>query len=414
MHDQPIVPQPQLEIYNPVIEGLREDLTFHYFPFLPTEIRFMIWEFVLKTSRIIRISLIVDGTKGDDEPMLSYNEAYTAHVEDNHTISKLFRVNKESRKVANAFYRVQFSCMLQNAAGDNVTETCYINPECDTIQLDIKGSSSGASIIHFLHALKNYDPLHVGLLSLALDKPSLLNIHQFASQAGPNISSLGSRSAFLAPVTQLQHLYFVGTRAARQVFNRAAPYNWPMFNRALPIRPVTSRFELLHRDPRSIELDLARQHLGEDPREMIIAWREILHTLEIWPAKIDYQFMLAFQPPTGVRISNQGNALQWLRSEDAEWQGAWRLGDSLRNGNWALRYWEFTDRFGECEIGALHERNHNENLEKAVKPAFGFWLFPIRTICKWPEDTADENWDVWPATCSLAHEWLALALSSLP
>jgi hypothetical protein len=356
--------------------------------------------------------MIIDTAKFNDG-ILDYNESYIVALHGCQVFSKLFRVNRESREIAQAFYRAQFPCMFVNVAGDMVSSTCYINPDFDTIQFEINGLLTGA-FIDFLYVLrKDCDPLHVGLLSLALDKPSLLNIHRFIKQNYAAIASLGTAKDFSDTIIQLRELYFVGTQSARQIFNHVVPYDWPVFNRSLPIRAATCTFALLSQDPRSIHQDLTHQYLGEDPREMVIAWRGTLRTLEICPIKIDYQLLLAFQPPSRVQISNCQNAADWLRSEDAEWRGEWRLGNEIRNGNWALRYWEYTDRLDECEIGALHERNHDENLEKAVKPAFGFWLFPLKTICNWPDNTTDEVW-AWPEICSLAHEWPALALSSLP
>ncbi|KAJ6102503.1 hypothetical protein N7486_004930 [Penicillium sp. IBT 16267x] len=415
MHDHAVVPQqPHLEIFNSLLEEPPGDKVFHLFPSLPTEIRFIIWEYALQHRRIIRVNfMMIDESKVNDGPILRYNKSHTAVLHGSQIFSKLFRVNRESRKIAQAFYRAQFPCLLQNVAGDMVPGTCYIHPEYDILQFDIREPLSGA-FIDFLYVLKkDYDPLHVGLLSLALDKPSLLNIHRFTTQEDSKIPSLEAIPASLDPIIQLRELYFVGTHSARQIFNHTVPYDWPVFNRALPIRPATCTFTLLPRDPRSIHQDLTHQYLGEDPREMVIAWRETLRALEIWPAKINYQLLLAFQPPSRVQMSNRENAAEWLRSEDEEWRGEWRLGNEIRNGNWALRYWEYTDRLDECEIGALHERNHDENLEKAVQPAFGFWSFPLKTIYNWPDNTAGEAW-TWPEVCSLAHEWPALALSSLP
>lgn len=416
MHDQAIVPQqPHLEIFNSLLERPPEDQKFHLFPSLPTEIRFTIWEYALQHRRIIRVNfMILDAAKFNDGPMLRYKESCTAALYGTQIFNKLFRVNSESRKIAQAFYRAQFPCLLQTVTGEMVPGTCYINPEYDTLQFDVRSPFPRAFIDFVCLLKKDYDPLRIGLQSLALDKTSLFNIQLFITQEYPRISSLGVMSAFLDTIIQLRELYFVGTQSARQIFNSTVPScDFPQFNRALPVRTATCTFELLPRDPRSIHQDLCNLYLGEDPRDMVDAWREILRVLTIWPAKINYQFLLAFQPPSQVQISNRENAAEWLCSEDEEWRGEWRLGSEIRNGNWALRYWEYTDRIDECEIGALHERNHGENLEKAVKPAFGFWLFQLKTICNWPDKPDGENFE-WPEVCSLGEEWPALALFSLP
>ncbi|KAJ5654094.1 hypothetical protein N7490_001097 [Penicillium lividum] len=66
---------------------------------------------------------------------------------------------------------------------------------------------------------------------------------------------------------------------------------------------------------------------------------------------------------------------------------------------------------GDLVQGALHEKYINEDPKKAIKPAFGFWLFPLKTICAWPLEEEELDWP-WPKICTLANgDWPALALS---
>ncbi|KAJ5713386.1 uncharacterized protein N7483_010567 [Penicillium malachiteum] len=279
----------------------------------------------------------------------------------------------------------------------------------------------------------SYDPFHVGVLRLALNHELLRIIQEGIQQwySKDLDSELGGLSrkimevppyptimqSFKDTVVQLRELYFVSSRCRRQNFEHTE-LDWPTFNRSLPIRPPMPAFEIYTQDPRSIQADLGQLLLGENPRDMPFRWREILHQLGVSPANIDYHFMLASDPPNQFAITNRKNATEFVQHEDNEWTGAWRLGNSLRNGNWALRYMEYTDRFFECEIGALHEKNLNEDLTKAVKPAFGFWLFPLKAICEWPnkpEENLAQPWQgVSSGVCSMAKHPPALALSFLP
>jgi hypothetical protein len=68
-------------------------------------------------------------------------------------------------------------------------------------------------------------------------------------------------------------------------------------------------------------------------------------------------------------------------------------------------------RFSHCQVGALHEKYRNEDLEKAVKPAFGFWLFPLEALGSITEEDPDRS--EWPELCRMADYWPELALSNL-
>ncbi|KAJ5697722.1 hypothetical protein N7488_011406 [Penicillium malachiteum] len=439
MRDQAIIPhKPHLEIVNGLLEKPQSDSKFTLFCFLPIEIRLIIWEYALQKRRIIRVDIVSAQSEHlppDNKPedVNVRRQSWVAKVFGLHMISKLFRVNQESRRVAKAFYRIRMPCSLYDTPlshdSEYPTECCYINPENDTIHISrIYGPTPEESMdrfLSFLHLTKqSYDPFHVGVLRLALNQELLRIIQEgvqrwYSKRLAPGFVPENSAimQSFKDTIVQLRELYFVSSRCRRQNFEHHE-LDWPTFNRSLPIRPPMPAFEIYPQDPRSIQADLGQLLLGENPREMPFQWREILYQLGVSPANIDYHFMLGSDPPSQFAITNRKNATDFVQHEDNEWTGAWRLGNSLRNGNWALRYMEYTDRFFECEIGALHEKNLNEDLTKAVKPAFGFWLFPLKAICEWPskpEENLAQPWQgVSSGVCSMANHPPALALSFLP
>lgn len=64
-----------------------------------------------------------------------------------------------------------------------------------------------------------------------------------------------------------------------------------------------------------------------------------------------------------------------MQKEDDEWTGKWRIDDSV-DGIWATRKLSDGSTY-KHPIGALYGKYKDEDLEKAVKPAFGFWVFPV-------------------------------------
>lgn len=54
----------------------------------------------------------------------------------------------------------------------------------------------------------------------------------------------------------------------------------------------------------------------------------------------------------------------------------------------------------------------NEDLEKAVKPAFGFRLCPLEALGPIAEEDLDRS--EWPELCRMTDHWSELALSDLP
>ena len=67
------------------------------------------------------------------------------------------------------------------------------------------------------------------------------------------------------------------------------------------------------------------------------------------------------------------------------------MDDRLTENNWGYCFWEDNNKISIGPIGALHEKHVNEDLEKAVRPALGFWLFPINVFGGFPAEGSVQN-----------------------
>ena len=255
----------------------------------------------------------------------------------------------------------------------------------------------------FLHHLKHtYDPQRIGLLRLAIATEDVLrrDLH------GLDLSKLDGdrRISYQKTLSQLREVFFIETIRASE----------PFFNRSLPVLSITPTFELLPQDPRAIASDLRRLHTGPDPRRAVHIWRKMLTQSGASPSQIEYRFMLACEPFREI-IWNKASAQAWVQSEDNKWTAEWRIDDTLVNGNWASRYSELGDRLIRYPVGALHEKYRREDLGKAVKPAFGFWLFSLEALGFLSDDpdTKVELSEPWPVLCDMTAHWPELALSFL-
>lgn len=416
--------QPHLQTLNDVQLPLSGETEFSPFPKLPPEIRLLIWQHSMRRRRIIQLRLESRQRRrpqlsGNEDHFGPHGERFCAFVNGYQVLSKLLRVNSESRQAALSFYRVHIPCVLQrevNVTEDNFTrDIFYFNPEYDTLHI-LPVYWSEHTIIDFSYHLKQtFDPHRVGLLRLALDINDL-NLNDLR-MLEPSELSPCSRNSFLEMLNQLREVYFVDSvTTGRQVYGYSSGIMTPdtIFNRSFPVMATTPAFDILSQDPRLIRDDLAHLYMGPDPRRMACIWQEVLHNWGASPSQIQYRLLLGFKPPGTNNIFDRKSAMEWLKREDDEWTGQWRLDERLENGNWALRYWEFTDRFSKCQVGALHEKYRNENLEKAVKPAIGFWLFPLEVLGPVPESGVPEaEWTRWPDLCDATGHWPELALQSL-
>lgn len=103
--------QPHLQIFNSSQIIHYEESNFPFFHLLPKELRLKIWRHTLQRRRIIRLRLNnqrgqTANQAGENLASTSNGERYFTIVDRSHLLSKLLRVNRESRNEALMFHRV--------------------------------------------------------------------------------------------------------------------------------------------------------------------------------------------------------------------------------------------------------------------------------------------------------------------
>ncbi|KAI3325830.1 hypothetical protein HD806DRAFT_553102 [Xylariaceae sp. AK1471] len=409
-----------LQIFNPVFD---KSHSFRSFALLPAELRLDIWQLSLQRSRFISISLLPNKhyqdqpqekqslyrTQNDLGKVISGTHYHvTAHG--SQLLSKLLRVSSEARQAALQFYRVYLPCHFE--LGDRQGYgTLLFNPEFDI--LHIQPGRDIHDFVDFLHDLRAYDPLNFGLLNLALDQNGIANLPAI------NMSDLerASRAAFTDIIANLRQVYFVCLENAGRI------YLGPLggihtvtgfeFHRSRPIMSTIPAFDRIAQDPRDgITRDLSRVFVGTlDPRKMPSRWHLLLDTWQIrHPHRgPEYRFLVSNGWGSGrtakkaKKIFDRDSAAEWLRQEDERWTaGQERHAASiLRSG------------------GTLPVESPEE-LERAPRPAIGFWLFPIEALGPMPGPEAllhpEDNGFSWESkrVLDMRQYWPELCLASMP
>ncbi|KAI9044326.1 2EXR domain-containing protein [Aspergillus affinis] len=394
--------QPHLQIFNYLRTSENENSTFSSFSLLPPEIRSQIWCHALKQERLIKIYFQKDYPFTPKRPKPDGEmPRYQIMVDGRKTLSKLLRVNQESRQTALRFYRVKIPCKLSHCPEDEYVYEAirkpveaklgvlYFNPEYDFLEIASE-SWRGDDLFDLVYHLKKIDPFHIGLLNLAIGGLGSLSATDL-KQIDPVDVNARIRQVFQETLAQLREVFFITrTRAGRHILGSISgiPVADPrkcIFNRSFPIATATPVFERLQHDTRSISEDLKQTHVGAGPMQMAYYWQSLLDRWSVSASKIIYQFILAFEPSWSSRdILDCESASRWLQVEEDEWTGKWRLDDEIKNGCWAKRSPGIKSEFYYEMVGALDGENKYEDLEKAVKPVFGFWIFPLRLFGKIP------------------------------
>ncbi|KAI1135535.1 hypothetical protein F5Y05DRAFT_174436 [Hypoxylon sp. FL0543] len=382
--------QARLEIYNPTYE--KGHGYFPLFSLLPKELRLEVWRHSLQRHRIIVVKLRMKpqprGNRGfllDALPM----------VRGHQILSKLLRVNSESRETAQRFYRVRLPCDFQRG-GTVKPGTLLFNPEFDIVH--VRPGTYMNKFVNLICDLKTSDPRGVGILRLALDMNDLTYIHGYLSFRRVNPQK---RKVFMAAISQLDEVFFMKTGEIRpNVFGRREVdvNERATFLRALPVASEVSSFDLIARDPRPIADGLDLVFVGRsDGLKMVFVWHKLLRR---WarrgleqPPRAKYHFLLSSGTYKKQKVVDRATAEDWLREEDMYWA-----------------------RF----LGYRAISKSDYELEQAPPPknAIGFWLFPVEALGPLPSDkeVRDAGPGIWKRKLMMdfsAH-WPALGLSHLP
>lgn len=402
--------QSHLQFFTP--QTLHDEASyFHRFPDLPIELRRKIWRHALQRERIITMRLKCEAEV--EYPSERLIRGYSVIVDGYQLLSKLLRVSQESREETLAFYRVHIPCRFsgipkeQKPTKETTTPgTLNFNPEYDFLRIRTEWFVKD-TLIDFLYRLKTtYDPHHIGLLNLALDTDDLMPYTPHMIQ--PSELDPGHKTAFTEIIAQLHQVFFIMViRKGRQILGWDSRFTHETtLNRSLPIVPRTPTFDRLGRDSRAITEDLKHVHAGSGWGEIMTTfWREFLEKWDVSTPQVDYQFYLAFHPDLEVHsIYNRKTAKAWLQKEDGAYRGI-RMPRDLEHEEFKFERSSRELNLQKHSTNAELDKSKNENLETAVKPAFGFWLFPIASLYE-EEDT--KTW------LNLSKKWPDLALSSLP
>ncbi|KAH8897258.1 hypothetical protein GQ53DRAFT_837920 [Thozetella sp. PMI_491] len=372
--------------------------SFRLFDLLPAELRIKIWLQTLERQRILKVRLrnrvLMDGLlarQGDERPEERKDERYGAVVDGFQTISRLFRVSRESRDAALAFYRVCLPCwLIRGASRDAAMQPgfLYFNPEYDFLYI----SNDTGQVVDFLHDLKTvHDPRKLGLLNLAVDRNGLtggggLCTIDLASLSPPHEKS------FVETLTQLHEVFFVQVQATgRHVFGLRSGAVTPeqQMNLSFPIAAMALNFNRLPQDPRPIAHDLSRVFVNSDPRSMLYAWGRFFYASfggSIIP-ETEYRILLTFSP-TARNLYDRQDAQEWLQREQDTW---------AQETSWG-------GQFGSVR---------REDLQVTVPSAFGFWLFPVEAFGVLPANPTLVFQPDGPRTLDLTEHWPELALLDL-
>ncbi|TGJ81610.1 hypothetical protein E0Z10_g7152 [Xylaria hypoxylon] len=370
-----------LQIINPVnVNG--ESRSFPLFPLLPAELRLDIWQFSLKRWRLIDIEL----APKDDEQDLGQDEEpqhkrrnklgnfisgapYQVTANGPQLLSKLLRVNSEARQAALNFYRVHIPCRLVVGEKEENGGILPLNPEFDILSIHPVFRDRDRGFVHFLYDMRAYDIQNIGLLNLALDGNGV----NFLTGIELSKFKLTYRAAFTATILNLRQVFFTSIESAGRaylgVWSGIHTNNRFEFHHSRPIMSVIPSFDRLAQDPRqNMDRDLSRVYVGTfDPRRMVCGWWEsllrwgIVHPPQRAP---EYAFMVSTGWGTGSRnIVDRDDAAKWLRREEDGWiNGQERWASHIKRKGHTLPL------------------ESAEELEKAPRPAVGFWLFPIEAL----------------------------------
>ncbi|KAI1127527.1 hypothetical protein F5Y10DRAFT_193317 [Nemania abortiva] len=287
--------------YESTFQRLNEEYHgMHYFPrftAFPPEIRIMIWKAALQRRRIIRVSLgsapppTLTEQETDD---IRYGRSFL-YVCGIQLLSKLLRVNSEARQVALKFYRVRLPCYLtkspsQYTPAPNGVGVLPFNPEYDILQF-----RHTLHLTDFLSVVSGYDSRGVGLCNIAI----LLDQIKKTLQADDE--NTYERPGFLKTVSNIREFYLVVTTDHLELDDMRNRIDGLDIRQTYsPVMPYSPAFDLLRRDPRKIEFDLAFLFLGrEDIQKEIPEWESVLRDKwRVDPSQIESRVLFMYSDDT--------------------------------------------------------------------------------------------------------------------
>jgi hypothetical protein len=264
-------------------------------------------------------------------------------------------------------------CYLQKSDAykeRKVMTTLYFNPEYDFIHLKAeRGLWSYPSVVDFLHDFKAHDPRGVGLINLAIGRYGMKGLHAVTDiPVAPK-----AKEILVDFLSRVEEVLFVAhsptSRSIREMWD--VPFRGGgvgiRFNHSMPVMGFTPGFNLFRRDPRPVGPELKYVLTADSkPRQMPLLWRDLLERLEVRAQPPRERVLSAFKVRSDRKlVIDIETADQFLGPEEEDWLAAQQRRHRVR----VMRY---TGREPPIE--------GPEELAKAVRPAIGFWLFPVEAL----------------------------------
>ncbi|KAI0204780.1 hypothetical protein F4808DRAFT_456525 [Astrocystis sublimbata] len=409
-----------LQIFDPTPPLSDPGLSsFPLFAQLPPELRQMIWRHSLQQTRMLTLLLrshyLMDLFLSHkvESPLPSVSQGGPCAVvigSSCRVLSKLLRVSSEARETALLFYRVHIPCRMVRKDDKHLIGSeegmLYINPEFDFVRLKSEGSKDDAMLMtpSFIHYVKVVmDPRRVGILNLAIDRNQLNILSSTTSRdIDPHV-----RKSVTDTLRNLRRVFLLHIeRLGRTIPSTQRMHKPPghSINRSYPLMAASSSFQCIPRDPRAVDLDLKLVYMGRPARKMLEMWQNALANWEVSAAPgnpgtttpTDIRHLVACQPMnSGYRARDRKSAQALLKAEDQ------RHAD-----NGYPDWYSSTDAWGPANTAGLR----NEQLEEYtnVRPAFGFWLFPVEAVSSDESDWREEF-----NLVDFTHHWPQLCLWDL-
>nr|EAQ71535.1 hypothetical protein MGCH7_ch7g942 [Pyricularia oryzae 70-15] len=309
------------ELFNDVyFQSQSCDSVFSKFPYLPRELRQMIWSHSLRRRRWIPLRVVLPtdylsyvdygqsrekylrtpyyGARNSLGKIISGWDYHLAVDKEDSTLSPLFGVSSEARQIALEFYRVRVpvrQCLSLSSGRD-----LRLNPEYDVVFL--KWAYRSYLIADILHDIKAHDPQDVGVVHLALNEGFCDYLDKLSCESpdgfpdikyGLSLSTLHqvARESLAEMVrSKIQSIFYMVNFLWDRVWNPVAGISHPLTGtpgsglfmlhhaRGRPLdRHLDSAtfFDWLPRDPRPVDADLGMVRLWDDPHRLSEWWTRL-------------------------------------------------------------------------------------------------------------------------------------------
>ncbi|KLO94930.1 uncharacterized protein LW93_3623 [Fusarium fujikuroi] len=365
----------EVQILNP---AMLSTSSFPQFNKFRPEVRDKIWIQSLNHERILKI----------------YSEENRVEVRERIAMSKLFVTNRESRAAAKKFYRVHIPCTYVHMTS-TYDGILYVNPELDIIHV-----SQWSYFPELAHHIWRLDPLHVGIVNLALQTyGSCCRYYIFSSSFETDCDLENVKAA----VQRLKRFIFVchgvyDSETCQYRENRRRPDRAIASSPFVPVKPHVPVFQIMKQDPRAVGDFLDGVDLDELLRLPAVVNDWFKH-LEEWGINNDpavlYQIMMSY-PDCDPEIIVRENAC-WAHDVSDQPSGLSTPNNTLTKSVQAVYHRKDAIAFAENEMEErkrildeiLEDESELddediEDIEKIfrqdVAPAFGFWLFPLEAL----------------------------------